>query len=64
MSEWIPITENDLPKEGEEVLVTLAENGVHGRKVEIDCFMRCDIKYWLGGAVLAWQPKPEPYNGK
>lgn len=64
MSEWIPITENNLPKEGEEVLVSLSENGVHGKKVEIDCYLRCDIKYWLSGKVQAWMPKPEPYKGE
>lgn len=60
---WHPISEDDLPKEGEEVVVSLSENGVHGKKVEIDCFMRCDIKYWLSGKVQAWMPKPEPYKG-
>jgi len=61
--EWIPI-KDQLPKDGEEVLVSLTPNGVHGKKVEIDCFMMPDIKYWQSGKVEAWQPKPEPYKGK
>lgn len=61
--EWIPI-KDQLPKDGEEVLVSLTPNGVHGKKVDIDCFMMSDIKYWQSGKVEAWQPKPEPYKGK
>lgn len=63
VDEWIPIKDR-LPKDGEEVLVSLTPNGVHGKKVDIDCFVMSDIKYWESGKVEAWQPKPEPYKGK
>ena len=63
VDKWIPI-KDELPIDGEEVLVSLTPNGVHGKKVEIDCFMMSDIKYWQSGKVEAWQPKPEPYKGK
>lgn len=62
VDKWIPI-KDELPMDGEEVLVSLTPNGVHGKKVEIDCFMMSDIKYWQSGKVEAWQPKPEPYKG-
>lgn len=63
VDEWIPISEQ-LPKDGEEVLVSLTPDGVHKKKVEIDCFLMSDINYWESGKVEAWQPKPEPYKGK
>lgn len=63
VDKWIPI-KDELPMDGEEVLVSLTPNGVHGKKVEIDCFMMSDIKYWQSGKVEAWQPKPEPYKGE
>lgn len=60
---WHPI-DYMLPEDGEEVLVSLTPNGVHGKKVDIDCFMMSDIKYWKSGKVEAWMPKPEPYTRK
>ena len=62
VTHWKPIAYSKLPEEGEEVLVTVAPNGVHGKKVEIDCFMNCDIKYWQSGKILAWMPKPKAYG--
>lgn len=63
VDKWIPIKDR-LPKDGEEVLVSLTPNGVHRKKVDIDCFMMSDIKYWESGKVEAWQPKPEPYKAE
>ena len=56
--EWIPVSER-LPKEREEVLVTVSN--------EFETF--ADVDSWMGGsfwtyidAVTAWMPLPDPYR--
>ena len=55
---WIPVSER-LPKEREEVLVTVSN--------EFETF--ADVDSWMGGsfwtyidAVTAWMPLPDPYR--
>lgn len=62
-NEWIPLTRDTLPKEGEDVLIQYKSNGEDYMAVS----RRIDYNYWVGFGrdicVIAWQPLPEPYKG-
>ena len=58
--EWIPV-EVRLPEEG-EVHVTIMDDGIP--KVKTDWYNE-NLKRWINYSdVIAWKPKPQPYNPK
>ena len=77
--EWIPITEQPIPKDGKNIMVTIV-NGVYFPFVDNICFFRLhadeDPKWWYSftdelcevsertlGNITAWMYYPEPYEG-
>jgi hypothetical protein len=60
VNQWIPCEER-LPKENEEVYVTLI-NYTGERMTSVDVFENGKF-YHHSKNVIAWQPLPEPYEG-
>lgn len=60
---WIPVSSGKLPEIHQDVLLSLRNLDVEvGFRGETEPYYYCHGYYVAPKDVLAWQPKPEPYD--
>ena len=64
VQEWIPVAER-LPEVGEWVLCQCRANIFEVLKLDSDrSWVKDATHIYMGGFVLAWMPRPEPWKGE